>query len=170
MLPPERVIGSVLYPWAEVVAPGVVEQSTSNRFVIGEPDGSVGARVRALSGIMNAGKLDAPITRDIRTEIWLKLWGNLCFNPLSVLTGATIDRLTSEPGLVALETRDDAGGGEGRERARHKLPLWRRETDRDHRDGGGAQDLDACRISSAASRWRSSRFWARLWSWASWPA
>jgi 2-dehydropantoate 2-reductase len=103
-LPPDRVIGSVLYPWAEIVAPGVVEQSTSNRFVIGEPDGSVGTRVRALAGIMEAGKLEAPITRDIRAEIWLKLWGNLCFNPLSVLTGATIDRLTSEPDLLALET------------------------------------------------------------------
>jgi 2-dehydropantoate 2-reductase len=53
---------------------------------------------------MTAGKLDAPITREIRTEIWLKLWGNLCFNPLSVLTGATIDRLTSDKDLLALET------------------------------------------------------------------
>src|SRR5688572_9443905 len=103
-LPPDRVIGSVLYPWAEVIEPGVVEQSTSNRFVIGEPDGSVGPRTRALAGIMEAGQLDAPITRDIRTEIWLKLWGNLCFNPLSVLTGATIDRLTTEPELRARAT------------------------------------------------------------------
>ena len=103
MLSPDRVIGSVLYPWAEVVAPGVVEQSTSNRFVMGEPNGSESARIRALTGIMNAGQLDAPITRDIRTEIWLKLWGNLCFNPLSVLTGATIDRLTSVPELLDLE-------------------------------------------------------------------
>ncbi len=102
-LPPDRVIGSVLYPWAEVIAPGVVEQSTSNRFVMGEPDGSESARIKRLTGIMNAGQLDAPITRDIRTEIWLKLWGNLCFNPLSVLTGATIDRLTSVPDLLALE-------------------------------------------------------------------
>jgi 2-dehydropantoate 2-reductase len=103
-LPPDRVIGAVLYPWAEIIAPGVVEQSTSNRFVIGEADGSESARIKALSGIMKAGHLDAPITRDIRTEIWLKLWGNLCFNPLSVLTGATIDRLTSDKDLLALET------------------------------------------------------------------
>lgn len=102
-LPPDRVIGSVLYPWAEVIAPGVVEQSTSNRFVMGEPDGSESARIKRLCGIMNAGQLDAPITRDIRTEIWLKLWGNLCFNPLSVLTGATIDRLTTVPELLDLE-------------------------------------------------------------------
>ena len=103
VLPPDRVIGSVLYPWAEVIAPGVVEQSTSNRFVMGEPDGTESARIRRLTGIMSAGQLDAPITRDIRTEIWLKLWGNLCFNPLSVLTGATIDRLTSVPELLDLE-------------------------------------------------------------------
>ena len=102
-LPPDRVIGAVLYPWAEVVAPGIVEQSTSNRFVIGESDGSDSARIRAIAGMMKAGRLDAPITRDIRTEIWLKLWGNLCFNPLSVLTGATIDRLTSDEDLLALE-------------------------------------------------------------------
>jgi 2-dehydropantoate 2-reductase len=103
VLPPDRVIGSVLYPWAEVIEPGVVEQSTSNRFVIGEPDGSESERVRTLAAVMADGQLDAPVTRDIRTEIWLKLWGNLCFNPLSVLTGATIDRLTSVPDLLALE-------------------------------------------------------------------
>ena len=142
VLPPDRVIGSVLYPWAEVVEPGVVEQSTSNRFVIGEPDGSESERVRTLAAVMEDGQLDAPVTRDIRTEIWLKLWGNLCFNPLSVLTGATIDRLTSEPGLRGAGNRDDARGRKARERARHPLSLWRREADRDHRDGGGAQDLD----------------------------
>ena len=98
-LAPERVIGSVLYPWNEIVAPGVVEQSASNRFVIGEPDGSTSARIKRLSGIMRAGKLDAPITPDIRTELWVKLWGNLSFNPISVLTGATIDRLTQDDGL-----------------------------------------------------------------------
>src|SRR5262245_2346622 len=98
-LPPERVIGSVLYPWNEIIAPGVVEQSASNRFVIGEPDGSTSTRIKHLSAIMQAGKLDAPITLDIRTELWIKLWGNLSFNPISVLTGATIDRLTQDEGL-----------------------------------------------------------------------
>jgi 2-dehydropantoate 2-reductase len=101
-LSPERVIGSVLYPWNEIIAPGVVEQSASNRFVIGEPDGSTSARIRRLSGIMQAGKLDAPITSDIRTELWFKLWGNLSFNPISVLTGSTIDRLTHDQGLRAV--------------------------------------------------------------------
>jgi 2-dehydropantoate 2-reductase len=98
-LPPEQVIGSVLYPWAEIVAPGVVEAAASNRFVLGEPDRSTSARIRKLSQIMQAGKLDAPITSDIRTELWFKLWGNLSFNPISVLTGSTIDRLTQDPEL-----------------------------------------------------------------------
>jgi len=101
-LPPERVIGSVLYPWAEVTAPGVVEAAASNRFVLGEPDRSTSARIRTLSQIMRAGKLDAPITNDIRAELWFKLWGNLSFNPISVLTGSTIDRLTADPDLRAV--------------------------------------------------------------------
>jgi len=101
-LRPERLIGSVLYPWAEIVAPGVVEAAASNRFVLGEPDQSTSTRIRKLSGIMQAGHLDAPITTDIRTELWFKLWGNLSFNPISVLTGSTIDRLTAEPELRAV--------------------------------------------------------------------
>jgi len=101
-LPPEHVIGSVLYPWAEISAPGIVEAAASNRFVIGEPDGTESARIKKLSGIMQAGRLDAPITKHIRTELWVKLWGNLSFNPISVLTGSTIDRLTQEPGLRAV--------------------------------------------------------------------
>jgi len=101
-LPPEQVIGSVLYPWAEISAPGIVEAAASNRFVLGEPDGTESSRIKELSGIMRAGKLDAPITRDIRTELWIKLWGNLSFNPISVLTGSTIDRLTQEPDVRAV--------------------------------------------------------------------
>jgi 2-dehydropantoate 2-reductase len=101
-LPPERLIGSVLYPFAEIVAPGVVDAAASNRFVLGEPDGTESQRIKRLSGIMQAGKLDAPITNDIRTELWFKLWGNLSFNPISVLTGSTIDRLTQVPELRAV--------------------------------------------------------------------
>jgi 2-dehydropantoate 2-reductase len=101
-LPPEQVIGSVIYPFAEIVAPGVVDAAASNRFVLGEPDGTESQRIKNLSGIMQAGKLDAPITNDIRTELWFKLWGNLSFNPISVLTGSTIDRLTQAPELRAV--------------------------------------------------------------------
>jgi 2-dehydropantoate 2-reductase len=100
-LPPSRAIGCVLYPWAAMVAPGIVEQSTSNRFILGEPDGSKSDRIEALSALMQAGGLDAPRSDDIRSELWGKLWGNLSLNPLSALTGATVDRLAFEPPLRA---------------------------------------------------------------------
>lgn len=98
-LPPRHAIGCVLYPWADILEPGVVVQSTSNQFIVGEPDGSVGARVTNLAAIMEKGGLDAPVSPRIRDELWGKLWGNLSMNPLSALTGATIDRLVYEPEL-----------------------------------------------------------------------
>jgi 2-dehydropantoate 2-reductase len=96
-LPPRHAIGCVLFPWAHVLEPGVVEQHTSNRFVLGEPDGTTTPRVQALAAIMEKGGLDAPISPRIRDPLWFKLWGNLSMNPLSTLTGATIDRLASHP-------------------------------------------------------------------------
>jgi len=88
---PERIIGSVVYPAAELVAPGVVRLIEGNRFTLGELDGSRSARIEALSqALMNAG-FKAPITKDIRSEIWVKLWGNVSFNPISALTHATLE-------------------------------------------------------------------------------
>lgn len=88
---PERVVGSVVYPAAHLMRPGVVQLIEGNRFTLGEPDGSRSARVAALSeALMNAG-FKAPVSKDIRSEIWLKLWGNLSFNPISALTHATLE-------------------------------------------------------------------------------
>ena len=101
-LPPKHAIGCVVYPWAEMLSPGVVEQSTSNRLVIGEPDGCFSARIQTLAHLMRQGGLDAPVTANIRDDLWLKLWGNLSMNPISALTGATIDRLAFDPGLRAV--------------------------------------------------------------------
>jgi 2-dehydropantoate 2-reductase len=98
-VPAEHIIGSVLYPWAEIVAPGTVEQSASNRIILGRPDGKPSPRLEALARLMTASGLDAPITHLIRSEIWIKLWGNLSLNPLSALTGATVDRLCGIPEL-----------------------------------------------------------------------
>lgn len=90
---PERVIGSVVYPAAELVAPGVVKVIEGNRFTLGEPDGSRSERVERLSrALMNAG-FKAPVSKDIRSEIWVKLWGNLTFNPISALTHATLEQI-----------------------------------------------------------------------------
>jgi 2-dehydropantoate 2-reductase len=87
---PERVIGSVVYPAAELVAPGVVKVIEGNRFTLGEPDGSRSPRIEALSQVMMKAGFKAPISKDIRGEIWVKLWGNLSFNPISALTHATL--------------------------------------------------------------------------------
>jgi 2-dehydropantoate 2-reductase len=87
---PERVIGAVVYPAAELVEPGVVRVIEGNRFTLGEPDGTRSPRVEALAhSLMKAG-FKAPVSRDIRAEIWVKLWGNLSFNPISALTHATL--------------------------------------------------------------------------------
>lgn len=93
----DRVIGSVVYPAAELVAPGVVKLVEGNRFTLGEPSGERTPRIEALSKVlMNAG-FKAPIARDIRSELWVKLWGNLSFNPISALTHATLEEICNDP-------------------------------------------------------------------------
>jgi 2-dehydropantoate 2-reductase len=99
MLPPSRVIGCVLYPAAEVIEPGVIEHTYGNRLSLGEPDGSKSARTQVLSKQLIAAGLKAPVRSQLRDELWVKLWGNLCLNPLSVLTTSTLDRLAGEPDL-----------------------------------------------------------------------
>jgi len=102
VIPPERAIGCVVYPAAEVTAPGIIEHGYGDRFSLGEPSGARTPRIEALSKLFIAAGLKAPIRPKIRDEIWVKLWGNLCFNPLSALTGATLDILTGRPELRAI--------------------------------------------------------------------
>jgi 2-dehydropantoate 2-reductase len=92
-----RVIGSVVYPAATLVAPGVVQVVEGKRFTLGELDGSESPRVQAISGALNEAGFKAPVTSDIRGEIWLKIWGNLSFNPISALTHATLVDLLQFP-------------------------------------------------------------------------
>jgi len=101
-LTPERAIGCVLYPAAEIEAPGVIRHVYGKKFPIGEPSGERTPRIVALHEIMQAAGFDAPIRENIRDEIWLKLWGNLCFNPISALTHATLDLITSDPATRAV--------------------------------------------------------------------
>ncbi len=98
LLGPERAIGCVVFPAAEVVEPGVIRHEHGHKFPIGEPGGERSPRVERLRDAMVASGLEASIRDDIRDEIWLKLWGNLCFNPVSALTLATIDQVTDDPG------------------------------------------------------------------------
>jgi 2-dehydropantoate 2-reductase len=94
---PENVLGCVVYPAAEVVEPGVVKHIEGNRFSLGEPDGTKSERALALSRVFAAAGLKAPVRPRIRDEIWVKLWGNLSFNPISALTHATLDTLCVDP-------------------------------------------------------------------------
>ena len=104
-IPADRIIGSVVYPAAELVQPGVVRVIEGNRFSLGELDGSRSERVEALSkAFMNAG-FKSPISRDIRAELWVKLWGNLSFNPISALTHATLQDICRFPPSRALAER-----------------------------------------------------------------
>ncbi|MEP7302691.1 MAG: 2-dehydropantoate 2-reductase [Caldimonas sp.] len=94
----ERVIGSVVYPAAELVEPGKARLIEGNRFTLGEPDGRRSERIEALSQAMMRAGFKAPVSKDIRAEIWLKLWGNLSFNPISALSGATLEGICRDPG------------------------------------------------------------------------
>jgi 2-dehydropantoate 2-reductase len=96
---PGRAIGCVVDPACAVVAPGIIEHHEFKRFTVGEPDGSTSARVQALAHTLVEAGFDAPIRANLRWNIWLKLWGNACFNPISLLTLTTLDRITSEAGL-----------------------------------------------------------------------
>jgi 2-dehydropantoate 2-reductase len=86
----ERVIGCVVYPAAELAGPGVVRQIEGNRFALGELDGAKTARIQQVAQLFNGAEMKAPIRARIRSEIWVKLWGNLAFNPISALTRATL--------------------------------------------------------------------------------
>ena len=90
-IPIDSVIGSVVYPASEVIRPGVIKVIEGNRFTLGEIDGSDTPSIRAISDAFKAAGFKAPVSTDIRSEIWLKVWGNLSFNPISALTHATLE-------------------------------------------------------------------------------
>ena len=96
---PERAVGCVVYVASEIVAPGIIRHTYGNRFVLGEPNGEVSERCRAIARVIQQSSLKAPIRRNIRQEIWIKLWGNLAFNPISVLTGATLEDMVRDRGV-----------------------------------------------------------------------
>lgn len=89
-IPPDRVIGCVVYPASELMAPGVVRHVEGDRFPVGELDGSSSARVTRISECFARAGFKSPVLDDVRAEIWLKLWGNLTFNPISALSHSTL--------------------------------------------------------------------------------
>ena len=98
LLPPDRAIGCIVYPAADVPEPGVIAHTYGDRFTLGEPSGERTPRIAALSEALIAAGFKAPVRPKIRDEIWVKLWGNLAFNPISALSGATLDVITADAG------------------------------------------------------------------------
>lgn len=147
---PDRVLGCVVYPAAEVSQPGTIRHIEGNRFSLGEPDGSKSDRALALSKALSAAGLKAPVRPNLRDEIWVKLWGNLSFNPISALTHATLDVLCSDPGTRSVARSMMLEAQAIAEKLGVKFPI-----DVDRRIDGGAavgahrtsmlQDLDAGR-------------------------
>ena len=101
-IPIDSVIGSVVYPASEVIRPGVIKVIEGNRFTLGEIDGTDTPSLRAISDAFKAAGFKAPVSTDIRSEIWLKVWGNLSFNPISALTHATLEDICLYPPTRAL--------------------------------------------------------------------
>ncbi|WP_439141655.1 2-dehydropantoate 2-reductase [Planktotalea sp.] len=131
---PDRVLGCVVYPAAEVIEPGVVKHIEGNRFSLGEPDGSKSERALALSKALSAAGLKAPVRPKIRDEIWVKLWGNLSFNPISALTHSTLDVLCTDPGTREVARNMMLEAQEIAEKLGVKFPI-----DVDRRIKGGAE-------------------------------
>ena len=147
---PDRVLGCVVYPAAEVSQPGTIKHIEGNRFSLGEPDGSKSERAVALSQALSAAGLKAPVRPRLRDEIWVKLWGNLSFNPISALTHATLDVLCTDSGTRAVAKGMMLEAQEVAEKLGVKFPI-----DVERRIDGGAavgahrtsmlQDLNAGR-------------------------
>lgn len=96
-IPCERVIGCVVYPATEVLAPGVIKQIEGNRFPVGDLDGTDSERVKRVSECFVRGGMQSPVLTDIRAEMWLKLWGNMTFNPISALSRGTLAGICQYP-------------------------------------------------------------------------
>lgn len=101
-IPAERVIGCVVYPAAELLSHGLIKHIEGNRFPVGEPNGSASERVTRVAECLTRAGLKSPILQDIRAEIWLKLWGNMTFNPISALARATLAGICQYPPSRAL--------------------------------------------------------------------
>ena len=101
-LDPRRILGCVVHAAAQVAEPGVVRHTAGREFLIGEPDRSSSARAERIVAAMNAAGFEAKFAADIRVEIWLKLTGNLSYNPVAALALAHMDDIHRSPGLLAL--------------------------------------------------------------------
>jgi 2-dehydropantoate 2-reductase len=160
-----RIIASVVYPAAELVQPGVVRVVEGNRFTLGELDGSTTPRIQAIAEAFVRGGLKAPVIADIRSEIWLKLWGNLSFNPISALTHATLVDICQFPLTRSLAAAMMTEAQQVAEKlgVRFRVSLEKRIAGAER--GGAHKTAMLQDVERAPSR--SRRWWA---PWPSWVA
>jgi 2-dehydropantoate 2-reductase len=102
LIGPERAIGCIVYPAAEIAEPGVIRHEYGNRFTIGEPSGEKTERVQALAALLSDAGFRVPVRPRIRDEMWVKLWGNVSLNPISALTGGTLVEMIDDPDICAV--------------------------------------------------------------------
>jgi len=136
LLPPSRVIGCIVYPATDLVEPGVIEHTYSNRFDLGEPDGSKSERAQVFSQLMIKAGLRAPVRPRIRENLWVKLWGNLSFNMICSLTRSPLDAVIANPETKALARKMMVEGQAVAEKLGVRLPL-----DVDARIAGAARSI-----------------------------
>jgi 2-dehydropantoate 2-reductase len=122
-IPAERVIGCVVYPAAELAGPGVVRHIEGDRFTLGELDGAKTERIQQLAKTLANAGMKAPVRPRIRAEIWIKLWGNMAFNPISALTRATLDVICHYPPTRGLAAAIMAEGQATAERLGIEFPI-----------------------------------------------
>jgi 2-dehydropantoate 2-reductase len=128
LIPAERVLGCVVYPATELLEPGVVKHVEGDRFPIGELDGTHSERAERVSRCLTHAGFKAPVLEDIRAEVWLKLWGNLTFNPISALTRSTLADICQFPATreLAAAMMTEAQAIAGKLGIAFRMPLERR--------------------------------------------
>ena len=160
-IPADRILGCVVYPASALIAPGVVQHIEGDRFPIGELDGSITERAQKVSeAFINAG-FKSPILENIRSEIWLKLWGNLTFNPISSLSHSTLVRHLPIPVIERAGRRHDDRSPENRQQTRHRIPC---STGKENPWSGKSrqtQNLHAARRRSGKSAGNRRPGWIR---------
>ena len=159
-IPINSVIGSVVYPASEMIRPGVIKVIEGNRFTLGEIDGSDTPSIRAISDAFKGAGYKAPVSMDIRSEIWLKVWGNLSFNPISALTHATLEDICLDPptrelaASMMLEAQAIGENWACSSRSVWKSGLLVRRR-------WGSIKLPCCKTLSRAGRSNCKRWWLR---------
>ena len=160
-----RVVGSLIYFSTEIAEPGVVRHNEGNRISLGEPDGARTERIRKIADALIASGLRAPVTAHLRNEIWVKILGNVAFNPISALTGATLAQMLANHGNYGTDSQHHAGDGNADGKAGREDAGLDRAAHGGSSQGGRTQDLDAPGPGSRTDRWNLKQSSARCWRW-----